>query len=51
MYFIFADADSNETAAHAWENTNKPADLEQSKVVMYTGGRQKNYTVQNTRKG
>ena len=50
VYFIFADADSNETAAHAWENTNKPTDLEQSKVVICTGGQQKNYTVQNTRK-
>lgn len=49
VYFIFADADSNETAAHAWENTNKPTDLEQSKVVICTGGQQKNYTVQNTR--
>lgn len=50
VYFIFADADSNETAAHAWENTNKPTELEQSKVVICTGGQQKNYTVQNTRK-
>lgn len=49
VYFIFANADSNETAAHAWENTNKPTDLEQSKVVICTGGQQKNYTVQNTR--
>ena len=49
VYFIFADADSNETAAHAWENTNKPTDLEQSKVVICTGGQQKNYSVKNTR--
>ena len=49
VYFIFADAGSNETAAHAWENTNKPNDLQQSKVVICTGGQQKNYTVQNTR--
>ena len=49
VYFIFADADSNETAAHAWEKTNKPNGLDQSKVVIVTGGQQKNYTVQNTR--
>ena len=49
VYFIFADADSNETAAHAWEKTNKPIDLQQNKVVIVTGGQQKSYTVQNTR--
>ena len=51
VYVIFANADSNETAAHAWENTNRPNDndLPQSKVVIVTGGQQKSYTVQNTR--
>lgn len=49
VYFIFADADSNETAAQAWEKTNKPIDLQQNKVVIVTGGQQKSYTVQNTR--
>lgn len=49
VYVIFANADSNETAAHAWENTNKPDGLDQSKVVIVTGGQQKSYTVQNTR--
>ena len=51
VYVIFANADSNETAAQAWNNTNKPNDndLPQSKVVIVTGGQQKSYTVQNTR--
>ena len=51
VYVIFANADSNETAAQAWEKTNKPNDndLPQSKVVIVTGGQQKSYTVQNTR--
>ena len=51
VYVIFANADSNETAAQAWKNTNKPNDndLPQSKVVIVTGGQQKSYTVQNTR--
>ena len=51
VYVIFANADSNETAAQAWINTNKPNDndLPQSKVVIVTGGQQKSYTVQNTR--
>lgn len=52
VYVIFANADSNETAAQAWNNTNRPNDndLPQSKVVIVTGGQQKSYTVQNTRK-
>ena len=49
VYFIFADADHNQTAAQAWEKTNKPNDLDQSKVVIVTGGQQKNYDVKNTR--
>ena len=49
VYVIFANADSNETAAQAWEKTNKPIDLQQNKVVIVTGGQQKSYTVQNTR--
>ena len=51
VYVIFANADSNETAAQAWNNTNRPNDndLPQSKVVIVTGGQQKSYTVQNTR--
>lgn len=49
VYFIFADADHNQTAAQAWEKTNKPNDLDQSKVVIVTGGQQKNYAVENTR--
>ena len=49
VYVIFANADSNETAAQAWEKTNKPIDLQQNKVVIVTGGQQKNYSVKNTR--
>ena len=49
VYVIFADADSNQTAAQAWTSTKKPDDLQQSEVVICTGGQQKNYTVENTR--
>ena len=49
VYFIFANADSNETAEQAWRSAEKPTGLEQSKVVICTGGQQKSYTVQNTR--
>lgn len=49
VYFIFANADSNETAEQAWRSTEKPTGLEQSKVVICTNGQQKSYTVQNTR--
>ena len=49
VYVIFADMDSNETADDAWNSTYKPNGLDQSKVVIVTGGQQKNYTVKNTR--
>lgn len=49
VYVIFADMDSNETANDAWKATTKPEGLDQSKVVIVTGGQQKNYSVKNTR--
>ena len=51
VYVIFANMDSNETADAAWEATPKPEGegLDQSKVVIVTGGQQKNYSVKNTR--
>ena len=51
VYVIFANMDSNETADAAWEATTKPEGegLDQSKVVIVTGGQQKNYSVKNTR--
>lgn len=51
VYVIFANMDSNETADDAWKATTKPEGevLDQSKVVIVTGGQQKNYSVKNTR--
>ena len=49
VYVIFANMDSNETADDAWKATTKPEVLDQSKVVIVTGGQQKNYSVKNTR--
>lgn len=49
VYVIFADVDSSQTAAQAWIKTDKPDGLQQSEVVICTGGQQKNYTVENTR--
>ena len=48
-YVIFANLDKGENADQAWENTNKPSDLDRSKVVIVTSGQQKSYTIQNTR--
>ena len=48
-YVIFANLDKGETADQAWEKTNKPSDLDRSKVVIVTSGQQKSYTIQNTR--
>lgn len=48
VYVIFAITEG-QTADEAWENTAHPKDLDQSKVVIVTGGQQKNYSVQNTR--
>lgn len=48
VYVIFAITEG-QTADDAWENTNKPNDLDRSDVVIVTGGQQKNYTVKNTR--
>lgn len=49
VYVIFANSDNAETAAEAWKNTAHPKGLDQSKVVIVTGGQQKNYSVKNTR--
>lgn len=48
VYVIFAITEG-QTADEAWENTAHPKDLDQSKVVIVTGGQQKNYNVYNTR--
>lgn len=48
VYVIFAKTEG-QTADEAWENTAHPKDLDQSKVVIVTGGQQKNYNVYNTR--
>lgn len=48
VYVIFAKTEA-QTADEAWEATAKPKDLDRSKVVIVTGGQQKNYTVKNTR--
>ena len=48
VYVIFAKTEA-QTADQAWTATAKPADLDRSKVVIVTGGQQKNYTVKNTR--
>lgn len=48
VYVIFAITEG-QTADEAWENTAHPKDLDQSKVVIVTGGQQKNYDVKNTR--
>ena len=49
VYVIFANSNTAQTADDAWENTAHPKDLDQSKVVIVTGGQQKNYSVKNTR--
>ena len=49
VYVIFANSSNAETADDAWNRTNKPDGLDQSKVVIVTGGQQKNYSVKNTR--
>ena len=49
VYVIFANSSTAQTADDAWENTPHPKDLDQSKVVIVTGGQQKNYSVKNTR--
>ncbi len=49
VYVIFANSNNAETADDAWEHTAHPDGLDQSKVVIVTGGQQKNYTVKNTR--
>lgn len=48
VYVIFAITEG-QTADEAWEATNKPDNLDRSKVVIVTGGQQKNYNVYNTR--
>lgn len=48
VYVIFAITEG-QTADEAWEKTAHPKDLDQSKVVIVTGGQQKNYNVYNTR--
>lgn len=48
VYVIFAITEG-QTADEAWEATKKPVGLDRSKVVIVTGGQQKNYTVKNTR--
>ena len=49
VYVIFANSNAAQTADAAWEATKKPVGLDRSKVVIVTGGQQKNYTVKNTR--
>lgn len=49
VYVIFAKTEG-QTADQAWTATAKPKDLDRSKVVIVTGGQQKNYNVYNTRK-
>ena len=48
VYVIFAKTEA-QTADEAWGATEKPDGLDRSKVVIVTGGQQKNYTVKNTR--
>lgn len=48
VYVIFAITEG-QTADEAWEATKKPDNLDRSKVVIVTGGQQKNYNVYNTR--
>ena len=48
VYVIFAKTEG-QTADEAWDATKKPVGLDRSKVVIVTGGQQKNYSVQNTR--
>ena len=48
VYVIFAKTEA-QTADEAWDATKKPDGLDRSKVVIVTGGQQKNYTVKNTR--
>ncbi len=50
VYVIFANSGNAETADAAWKNTVHPNDLSKEKVVIVTGGQQKNYDVKNTRK-
>lgn len=51
VYVIFANPSGTpETANEAWKNTVHPNDLSKEKVVIVTGGQQKNYDVKNTRK-
>lgn len=49
VYVIFANSSAAETADAAWKATEKTKDLDRSKVVIVTGGQQKNYSVKNTR--
>lgn len=49
VYVIFANSSAAETADDAWTHTAHPNDLSKEKVVIVTGGQQKNYTVKNTR--
>ena len=48
VYVIFAKTEG-QTADQAWDATVKPDGLDRSKVVIVTGGQQKNYNVYNTR--
>lgn len=50
VYVIFANSSAAETADEAWTKTVHPNDLSKEKVVIVTGGQQKNYDVKNTRK-
>lgn len=49
VYVIFANSGTAETADEAWTKTVHPNDLSKEKVVIVTGGQQKNYDVKNTR--
>ena len=49
VYVIFANSGTAETADEAWTKTAHPNDLSKEKVVIVTGGQQKNYDVKNTR--
>ena len=49
VYVIFANSSAAETADEAWTKTVHPNDLSKEKVVIVTGGQQKNYDVKNTR--